>query len=84
MARRGSKDLEALLKSLEAEGYFVGLNNSGHYYAEADDESRVVIGNTPSDHRTLQNACALLRRQGFEFTFRGKRYVRKQKDQEQP
>lgn len=61
-----AKDIRKLLKSLEAQGWRVERTKKGHYVAYAPDGvGRVTIPGTPSDHRSMKNTLADLRRHGY-------------------
>lgn len=74
----GSKngDINELVRSLEHEGYLVYMQG-GHFAVQRfEGDRKVFLPQTPSDYRGLKNACSKLRKAGFVFTYKGKRYER--------
>lgn len=59
-------DLRKLLKALEEQGFSVERTKAGHWLVR-NPEGRAVatIAGTASDHRSMKNALAYLRRAGF-------------------
>lgn len=69
------KDVKDLVKALRAEGYVVDVSGGNH--TRVTDPATGVQSTfplTPSDYRGMLNACQQLKKSGFSFTFRGKRY----------
>lgn len=62
-----SKEIKALIKDLEDQGWRVVLARSGHYKAYPPDKRQdmVVMPSTPSDHRSLKNTIRDLRHSGY-------------------
>lgn len=62
------KDLKKLLKKLEAQGHTIRYTRKGHpVVLHKDGIGRVTFSGTPSDHRSLLNAIAKLRKNGFDI-----------------
>ena len=64
-----SRDVRQLVAALREQGWRVELTKNGHYraYPPAGAGSPVFLPGTPSDHRSLANTIALLRRRGFAW-----------------
>jgi hypothetical protein len=62
------KDLRKLLKAITAAGFVVVINRKGHpeVYTE-NGEHVTTFSGTPSDHRSIMNALAPLKRRGFRW-----------------
>lgn len=61
-------DLRKVLKALEDQGFLLTRSSRGHWLIDTPDGRRVaVLAGTPSDHRSLKNAIARLRRAGFRW-----------------
>lgn len=73
MSVKHSSEVTELLRSLRSRGYTISMGGRNHYKIRSD-QAISFLPCSPSDHRSLLNACAELRRRGFEFTFRGKEY----------
>lgn len=59
-------DQRKLLKAIAAQGFTVTKSGKGHFIVRASDGTRVcTIALTASDHRSISNAIAVLRRSGF-------------------
>lgn len=59
-------DLRTLLKALRAQGFTVDRTGSGHWLVRnAEGRAVATIAGTASDHRSLRNALAVLRRAGL-------------------
>lgn len=60
-----TKEVRELLRKLVDQGW--RIEEGRHYRAYPPDKaySPVVISRTPSDHRSLKNAIAELRKRGF-------------------
>lgn len=62
------KDLRKLIKALESEGYTVRKTKKQHYEVRDTQGFRVTtLPGTPSDHRTMKNSLAPLKRRGFQW-----------------
>ena len=60
------KDIKNLIRALESQGWRVEKTRSGHYMAYSPNGKDIVtIPGTPSDHRSMRNTLAALRRAGF-------------------
>ncbi len=60
------KDLKKLLKDLEEQGATITTTTKGHLQVrDANNRIVAVTGSTPSDHRSLLNFKAQLRRAGY-------------------
>ena len=61
------KNTTKLVKALRKQGWRVDLLKNGHYRAYAPDGETVIhFSGTPSDHRSLANTIALLRKAGYK------------------
>ncbi|MEJ5869340.1 hypothetical protein WDV85_16540 [Pseudokineococcus sp. 5B2Z-1] len=62
-----SKEMRALIKELEDQGWRVVLARSGHYKAFPPDKSQsmVTMPSTPSDHRSMRNTIRDLKHSGY-------------------
>jgi hypothetical protein len=62
------KDIKNLHRKLEAQGWMLKPTRNGHVMAFPPDKSKspVTMPSTPSDHRSLKNTLADLRRSGFQ------------------
>lgn len=59
-------DTRRLIKALEAQGFDVERTRKGHWLVRnADGLAVATIAGTASDHRSLANVIARLRRAGF-------------------
>lgn len=60
-----TKDVRELVRKLEQQGWRIDTTGR-HVKCYPPDRSRqmVVLPSTPSDHRSLRNAVAMLRRSG--------------------
>lgn len=61
-----NKDLKKLLKALVAAGFEVKATKKGHLAVYRDGQWITTLSGTPSDHRSMLNAMAALRRAGFQ------------------
>ncbi|GAA3087283.1 hypothetical protein GCM10020000_87630 [Streptomyces olivoverticillatus] len=60
------KDVRELKKALKKQGFVVRETKNGHYQVFGKDGAFVtVLPGTPSDHRSLKNSMAYLKRAGF-------------------
>ncbi len=61
------KDLHAVLREAENQGWRVELRRGGHYklYPPGGRGIPITTGSTPSDRRALRNRIARMRRYGF-------------------
>ena len=61
------KDMKVIVKIAEQQGWTVRLTRGGHVqFVPADPTVPLVVSSsTPSDHRTLRNLKAQLRRSGL-------------------
>lgn len=57
-------DLEALLREAEKQGCRVQQGGNNHWKIYAPNGTIIVTGSTPSDHRSVLNTRARLRRAG--------------------
>lgn len=61
-------DLRKILKALEAQGFTVHRTTKGHFTVHNHLGDLVAtISGTPSDHRSIKNTIAALRRSGFRW-----------------
>lgn len=63
-----SKEIKALIKALEDQGWRVEQARSGHYKAFPPDKGQdmVTMPSTPSDHRSLKNTIRDLKHSGYK------------------
>jgi hypothetical protein len=62
------KELKEITREAERQGWRVGKTKKGHLkFFAPDGESIVTTGGTPSDHRSIDNLIARLRRYGFQW-----------------
>lgn len=62
------KDVAQIIRALEQQGFGVKMGGSGHWKVYDPDGHLVgALPATPSDHRGLRNAIAVLRRAGFTW-----------------
>lgn len=59
------KDLKALVKALEADGYSTRITSKGHVQVSRAGRVITVFAGTPSDRRSWANSMAPLKRDGF-------------------
>jgi predicted RNA binding protein YcfA (HicA-like mRNA interferase family) len=71
MAKTAVSDL---LKSLEDSGYTVKRTKNNHWQVCAPGHSTVTISSTPSDKRGTLNIVSTLKRNGYTFTYCGRKY----------
>jgi hypothetical protein len=62
------KELKEITREAERQGWRVGATKKGHPQFFAPDGENIVTGSgTPSDHRSIDNLVARLRRYGFKW-----------------
>ncbi len=61
------KELRAIVKALEAQGFAVKMTKRQHIVVTRDGELIATFSGTPSDWRSIRNALAPLRRAGFRW-----------------
>ncbi|MFE1785623.1 hypothetical protein ACFW9F_24380 [Streptomyces sp. NPDC059506] len=61
-----NKEVRQLLKKLARQGFDVELTRNGHYKVYWDGRFVGTLAGTPSDHRSLKNSVANLKRAGFQ------------------
>lgn len=62
------KDIRKLLQAIEAAGFIVVTTRKGHHVILTEDGEHItVIAGTPSDHRSILNSIAPLKRRGFRW-----------------
>ena len=61
------KDLKKLIKAAQAAGYDVRVTKRGHITIGRDGRRITTLPGTPSDRRSMANALAPLRRDGFQW-----------------
>lgn len=60
--------LTELIRELQAQGFTTRTTKRGHILVYAPDGRMIsTLPSTPSDHRSMKNAIATLRRAGFEW-----------------
>lgn len=60
------KDMRKLLKSLVKAGFEVKVTKKGHHAVYLEGRWVTTLSGTPSDHRSIKNGLAALKRAGFE------------------
>lgn len=58
------RDMEQMVKKVKKQGWTVERRPCGHLWLVAPSGERVNAPSTPSDHRSLLNVRAILRRKG--------------------
>jgi predicted RNA binding protein YcfA (HicA-like mRNA interferase family) len=62
------KELKEISREAERQGWRVGKTKKGHaQFFAPDGEGIVTAAGTPSDHRSIDNLIAMLRRYGFKW-----------------
>jgi biotin operon repressor len=61
------KDIRKLCKELKNQGFNVRATRRGHLLVEREGVVVAGLAGTPSDHRSIKNSIAQLRRAGFEY-----------------
>lgn len=61
------KDIRKLRKELTNQGFNVRTTRRGHLLVEREGVVVAGLAGTPSDHRSIKNSIAQLRRAGFEY-----------------
>ena len=59
------KEVKKLMKALEKQGFECEIGGSGHPKVYREGKFITSLPSTPSDWRSLKNALALLKREGF-------------------
>lgn len=68
MSASDKKEMKALLKAAEEQGWTVRFTGSGHYQWKAPDGQTIIVTpSTPSDHRSMSNTRAQLKRAGLNL-----------------
>jgi len=59
--------VKQLRRAAEAQGWKVEQTRSGHWRFVPPDRAKpiVIVSGTPSDHRSMRNSLAMLKRSGF-------------------
>ncbi|WP_330173013.1 hypothetical protein OG875_05040 [Streptomyces sp. NBC_01498] len=60
-----NKEVRDLIKRVEAQGFEVARTTKGHYMVRKGGERVTLISGTPSNHHSLKNAKAQLKRAGY-------------------
>jgi len=62
------KELKEIAREAERQGWRVGKTKKGHpQFFAPDGENIITAAGTPSDHRSIDNLIARLRRYGFKW-----------------
>ena len=61
------KELRKVIGALEAQGFEVTITRRGHVVVRKDGRLVATLAGTASDHRSLRNGMAYLRRAGFRW-----------------
>lgn len=67
MAKGMKKDLKKLLEAAKAQGWAPRPKKSGEMWLSPDGVTKVMIHETPSDHRAFKNLVSEFRRGGLEW-----------------
>lgn len=63
-----NKDMRQLVRQMRAQGWEVSRTRSDHLrFTSPDGHSTVYAPSTPSDHRSIRNVVAKLRREGAQL-----------------
>lgn len=62
-----NKDVKKLARMLSRQGFEVRATRRGHLLVTLAGRTVAVLAGTPSDHRSLRNGMARLRRAGFVY-----------------
>jgi len=62
-----NKNLKKILKAVEAAGFETRVTKKGHIIVTKDGRRITTFAGTASDHRSIRNGLAALRRAGFEW-----------------
>jgi len=60
------KDMQRLVKAAENAGWMVSRTKKNHLKFKAPTGATVIAASTPSDHRSVMNTRAELRRHGLD------------------
>lgn len=60
-----AKDIRTLIKDLEAQGFEIRRTTKGHHRVYRDGQPVCTLSGTPSDHRSMKNSIAALKRAGY-------------------
>ncbi|MGW1976668.1 hypothetical protein [Streptomyces sp. NPDC001889] len=61
-----SKEVRQMVKALEQQDFTVRQTKNNHYQVFKSGQFVTVLPGTPSDHRSLKNSMAYLKRAGFK------------------
>ena len=59
------RELNALIAALNDQGFTVRITRRGHYFVTKNGVPVTTFSGTPSDHRSIRNGLAALKRAGF-------------------
>lgn len=62
-----NKDLKKILKTAKAAGFDIRTTKKGHIVVSKDGRRITTFAGTASDHRSIRNGLAAMRRAGFEW-----------------
>ena len=62
-----NKDVQRIVKAAKAQGFTVTTTGKGHPMFHRDGKFVCTGPSTPSDHRSIPNLIAQLRRAGFQW-----------------
>lgn len=62
-----SKELQAVLAELEAQGFAVRRTAKGHHFVTKNGQPVTTFAGTASDYRSLKNGLAAAKRAGFRW-----------------
>lgn len=62
------KDIRKLSKELTAQGFQIRTTRREHLLVQRDGVTVAGFAGTPSDHRSIKNSIAQLRRAGFTYS----------------
>ena len=66
-AHSAGKDLKKILKTAKAAGFDIRTTKKGHIVVSKDGRRITTFAGTASDHRSIRNGLAAMRRAGFEW-----------------
>ncbi|MEU5900370.1 hypothetical protein [Streptomyces venezuelae] len=61
-----NKDITGLIKKLNEQGFEVERAKNNHWTVRKNGRRVTTLPSTPSDHRTMKNCLAYLKREGFK------------------
>jgi len=62
-----NKDLRKVLREAERQGFEIVTRKSGHIEIRKDGQRVTTFAGTASDHRSMRNGLAHMKRAGFQW-----------------